>query len=93
MSVINIKPRIDSITYTYRRGPVRKKPQLGDRRVTKKHGPQVRIPEQCMSGPYRGAFVVSNGRQMYEWVSPEEAYRRYPALKDRHAKEDAKNAA
>ena len=50
--------------------PARRRPQAGDTRTTKKHGPQVRIPVRVTHGTYAGAFVVSNGRQCYEWVSP-----------------------
>lgn len=45
-------------------GPQRKKPKAGDRRTTKKHGEQVRILLK-----HNGAYVVSRGRNLYEWVS------------------------
>lgn len=54
--------RIDSIRYTY--GPSRKKPQAGDERYLKVRGVwQVR--QQVRHG---GAYVVSNGRPVWEWV-------------------------
>jgi len=56
--------------------PSKRKPRAGDLRHTKKHGPQVRVPVVVREGPYRGAWVVSGGRQCYEWVSPSEACRR-----------------
>ena len=51
----------------------RKQPRTGDLRTTKKHGLQIRIPVRVTWGPHKGAFVVSRGRQCYEWVSPAEA--------------------
>lgn len=49
-------------------GPKRKKPQQGDRRVTKKHGEQIRVFQKS-----QGCYVVSNGRHCYEWVPIAEA--------------------
>ena len=49
-------------------GPARKKPHVGDRRVTKKHGEQIRVFQRS-----QGCFVFSNGRQCYEWVPISEA--------------------
>lgn len=42
--------------------PQRPKPRIGDRRVTKQHGLQIRVAET--SG---GRWVLRNGRQAYEW--------------------------
>lgn len=49
-------------------GRQRKKPKQGDRRVTKKHGEQIRVFLRS-----QGCYVVSNGRQLYEWVPISEA--------------------
>lgn len=49
-------------------GPARKKPKQGDRRVTKKHGEQVRVFQRS-----QGCYVVNNGRPCYEWVAIAEA--------------------
>lgn len=48
------------------------KPKEGDIRETKAHGKQVRV----MSRTLTGAFLVSGGRQLYEWISFEEAANR-----------------
>lgn len=61
--------RIDSITYSFHRGPVRKKPKAGDERFLK--GRQVtQIRQQVMIGMHGGrmAGLVSNGRPVWEWV-------------------------
>lgn len=82
---MNIEPHITSIRYYS--GPVRKKPQHGDRRFTKKHGEQVRV--FSMAKDHMGrviGFNCTGGRQNYEWVSPVEAYKRYPHLKDKHTR-------
>lgn len=47
--------------------PARKVPKTGDRRVTKKHGLQIRIPEICQFGPGKGARVYRGGRPGFEW--------------------------
>lgn len=65
----------------YSAGRPKPKPKMGDRRTTKKHGEQVRVPVVVRHGPYRGAWVVRSGRQCYEWVSPEEAYKQWPHLR------------
>jgi hypothetical protein len=48
--------------------PARKKPMVGDRRTTKKHGEQIRVFERS-----QGCYVVSNGRPCYQWVPISEA--------------------
>lgn len=50
--------------------PVRKKPKAGDRRYLKGRGVwQVRQPRRVPEGmPHAGAYVVSNGRQLWVWV-------------------------
>lgn len=40
----------------------RPRPRIGDRRVTKRHGLQIRVAETS-----RGMWVLRNGRQAYEW--------------------------
>ncbi|SAL01636.1 hypothetical protein AWB80_08172 [Caballeronia pedi] len=55
-------------------GPTRKKPRVGDRRTTKKHGTQVRVMKMARDG--RGNIIghdCTGGRQLYEWVSLEDA--------------------
>lgn len=64
-------PRIDSISYSFHSGPVRKKPKAGDERYLKGRG-VTQIRQQVMhtfpgSGG-RMAGVVSNGRPVWEWV-------------------------
>lgn len=65
-----MKPVITSIRFSS--GPERKKPRAGDRRTTKKHGLQVRIPQN-----HNGMGVVAHGRPCYEWVSPADVPKRY----------------
>lgn len=48
-------------------GPSRPKPKAGDRRVTKKHGLQIRV----MVRDEYGRCIVSRGRQLYEWREPQ----------------------
>jgi hypothetical protein len=51
-------------------GPSRPKPRVGDRRVTKKHGEQIRV--FSMVHDFRGRVIgydCTGGRQRYEWVS------------------------
>lgn len=52
--------------------PTRPKPKTGDIRTTKKHGLQIRIPYKI-----DGCYIVSSGRQMYEWIKPEDLPDRY----------------
>lgn len=61
--------------------PARRQPRQGDRRTTKKHGEQVRVLDILQSGPHQGALRVSSGRPCFVWVSPDEAYRRHPYLR------------
>ena len=77
-----IEPRITSIRFYS--GPLRKTPKFGDRRTTKKHGEQIRV--FSMAKDIHGRIIgydCTGGRQNYEWVSPEEAYKRHPHLKDK----------
>lgn len=46
-------------------GPQRRKPRIGDRQVTKKHGLRVRVVET-----HNGMWVKSGSRYRYEWVRP-----------------------
>jgi hypothetical protein len=50
--------------------PARKKPKGGDRRYLKGRGVwQVRQMKRVPEGqPHAGAYICSNGRQLYEWV-------------------------
>lgn len=57
------EPRITSIRFSS--GPVRRAPKIGDRRTTKKHGLQIRVPEV-----HSGRWVRANGRQCYVWSKP-----------------------
>lgn len=62
------RPRIDSMTITYRSGPARKKPKAGDEKVVKGVTyirQQRRVPKGL---PYAGAYLVSSGRPVCEWV-------------------------
>lgn len=54
----------------YSSAPERKKPQSGDRRFLKgRQVWQVRKPRRVSDGlPNAGAYLVSNGRQLWEWV-------------------------
>lgn len=47
--------------------PQRPKPQIGDRRTTKKHGVQIRVVET-----HNGMWVKSGSRYRYEWRKPYE---------------------
>ncbi|KVT92684.1 hypothetical protein WK60_13925 [Burkholderia ubonensis] len=52
-----------------RSGPARKKPRVGDRRTSKKHGEQIRV--FSMARDMRGNIIgydCTGGRQRYEWV-------------------------
>lgn len=55
-------PRIDSMRITYRAGQGRKKPKAGDEKVVKG---VTYIRQQERHG---GAYVVSSGRPVWEWV-------------------------
>jgi hypothetical protein len=60
------------ITVIY--GPTRKKPRVGDRRTTKKHGEQIRVFKMVtdMRGNVIG-YDCTGGRQRYEWIPVTEA--------------------
>lgn len=58
-----VEPRIDSITYTYRRGTPPRKLKEGDEKYVK----GVRMVRQQMHSFGRG--MVSNGRPVWEWVA------------------------
>jgi hypothetical protein len=50
-------------------GPTRKKPRVGDRRTTKKHGEQIRVFR--MARDTRGNVIgydCTGGSQKYDWV-------------------------
>lgn len=47
--------------------PQRRRPQIGDRRTTKKHGLQVRVVET-----HGGMWVKSGSRYRYDWRQPRE---------------------
>jgi hypothetical protein len=79
-----MEPRITSIRFYS--GPVRREPKLGDYRVTKKHGEQIRIFSMVrhhITGKIIG-YDCTGGRQRYEWVSLEEAFKQHPYLKDKY---------
>lgn len=61
-----------NLTIRYSSAPARAKPKVGDRRLTKKHGLQIRVPMVCTTGPHAGARIYSNGRPRYEWAKPHE---------------------
>lgn len=66
-----MKPVITSVRYySTKRRP---KPKAGDRRVTKKHGLQIRVWDVATN--WRGDVIghrVSNGRPCYSWVCPKD---------------------
>lgn len=45
--------------------PKRRRPKIGDRRTTKKHGLQIRVVET-----HNGMWVCSGSRYRYEWRKP-----------------------
>lgn len=47
--------------------PQRRKPKIGDRRTTKKHGLQIRVVET-----HNGMWVRNGSRYRYEWLKPSE---------------------
>lgn len=84
---------VTSIRYVS--GPRQKAPRTGDRRTTKKHGLQIRIPEVVTFGPHRGAHVHRNGRPAFEWCKPAELpprYRHYLTAEERAALEQKRPA-
>ncbi len=48
-------------------GPARREPKIGDRRVTKKHGLQIRVVET-----HNGMWVRNGSRYRYDWRTPGE---------------------
>lgn len=61
--------------------PQRRKPQAGDRRITKKHGEQVRVP--VLVHNLRGepiGYNCTGGRQNYEWISIDKVPERWRHL-------------
>ena len=54
--------------------PTRSRPRAGDRRVTKRHGLQIRV--QCMARDFMTGkplgLLVRNGRPVYDWRKPAE---------------------
>ena len=46
-------------------GSLRRKPAIGDRRVTKAHGLQIRVVRT-----HDGMCVCSGSRYLYDWCSP-----------------------
>jgi hypothetical protein len=54
--------------------PTRPKPRVGDRRVTKKHGEQIRVCVMAHDSLGRViGYDCTGGRQNYEWVPISEA--------------------
>jgi hypothetical protein len=54
---------------TFSRAPVRKVPKAGDERFLKGRGvTQIRQQQRCWTHGAYGAWVVSNGRPVWEWV-------------------------
>ncbi len=49
-------------------GPQRRRPRIGDRRVTKRHGLQIRV----VSTTAAGHWMRSGSRYLYDWRSPGE---------------------
>lgn len=47
--------------------PQRRKPKIGDRRTTKKHGLQIRVVET-----HDGMWVRNGSRYRYDWRKPSE---------------------
>ena len=47
--------------------PVRKKPKAGDEKVVK-GVTMIRQQQRMQHGPHAGAYLVSNGRPVWEWV-------------------------
>lgn len=60
-----MESRIDSIRFYT--APRRKKPQAGDEKVVK-GVTMIRQQQRMTYGPYAGAYLVSNGRPVWEWV-------------------------
>lgn len=61
--------RVDSVRYY---GPAKRKPQEGDRRVTKAHGLQIRIHARAKD--FKGqpfGLLMRSGRPVFEWCEPQ----------------------
>lgn len=61
--------------------PQRRRPKLGDRRTTKKHGDQIRVPVLVRNS--RGEAIgydCTGGRQRYEWISVDNVPERWRYL-------------
>lgn len=72
--------------------PARPVPKAGDRRTTKKHGLQIRIPERVQGGYH----VDSRGRPYYVWCKLADLpprYRHYLTAEERAAIEQTLEAA
>ena len=59
------RPRITSIRYS--RTPYRKKPEIGDKRTTKKHGLQIRVVRTTQGG----SWLRADRGYLYEWRDPQ----------------------
>lgn len=75
-------------------GPTRKKPRVGDRRTTKKHGEQIRVFR--MARDARGNVIgydCTGGSQKYDWVPLRDAAKHgvahYLTAEERKALEEA----
>lgn len=50
----------------------KRKPKAGDRRITKKHGLQIRIHDRARDHDGKPwASLMSNGRPVFSWCKPE----------------------
>jgi hypothetical protein len=61
---VSAQPNPWSNTRIHIMAPQRRNPKAGDRRVTKKHGDQVRVPVY-----HDGMRVVTGSRPWFEWVA------------------------
>ncbi len=59
------EPRIDSIRFST--ASARKKPKAGDEKVVR-GVTMIRQQQRMRLGPHAGAYLVSNGRPVWEWV-------------------------
>lgn len=48
-------------------GNARRKPQAGDTK-TVRGVEMIRQQQRATAGPHKGAYIVSNGRPVWEWV-------------------------
>lgn len=64
------------VTIRITTAPARKRPKAGDRRVTKKHGLQIRVHDMaCVPGSWPRAArgrLYNNGRPCFTWVCPQD---------------------